>query len=167
MVKGIVAILKAKLKIEGGNKIGTLVEILCDCSTRQEWDSTIHESKLIKRYSKNLVTRLFVVKIPVLLMQNREFVEKMIVFRWKDAMYLYATSIDDSFSPIRSDMTRGKTLLWGTKITREGDSIIVQTVAQIDFKFYFSLASVSTKLATGLEKFRTELIAKLAKNKST
>ena len=153
--------IKGDIILDAKYKLSKVVETMCDTESRKEWDSTVNCCKLLKKYSPNVMTYYYIVNIPVFMMQNREFVEKRVVFRWKDAVYTYTTSIDDSFYPLSSSLTRGKTIFSGTKVVREGGKIVVRIVTQTDFKVSMPTFIMGGKIADGLSQFRKELIARL------
>lgn len=140
-----------------------IIRLLSDIGTKSEWFSTIGESKLIKRYSRNVATYYYVIKMPFVLMQDREFVEKQVIFRHGDSVYIYASSIKDTFWPKRSNLTRGFSTIVGTKITKVDGKIISHAVSQMDLKLSMPTSLVGGKMADSVVVFRKELLARLAK----
>ncbi len=129
---------------------------------RAQWDPALEDSQLIKEYSKNLVVFRYVVKIPVFMMNNREFVEKKLIFRLDDCVYTYSTSVDDSFYPQTSGgLTRGSTIFSGSRIKREGQNIVIRSATQIDFKVPVPTFFIGGKIADGTAEFRKAIMRRL------
>jgi len=158
--------MKGRFEISDKYGVNNLLAVLNDPNTRTQWDTALDESKLIKRYSTNVLTKAYVVKIPMVFMNNRDFVEKQIIFKYGNVFYVYGSSINDKFCPLRSGVTRGNAMLVASKITHVGNKIVVETVSQIDFKFSLPNSVLGGKMADGLNGYRTELIAKLEKMKN-
>ena len=110
----------------------------------------------------------YVVKAPVFMMQDRDFVEKRIIYSYgnNDTVYMYSTSIDDSYYPAANGRTRGNTLIAETMIKKEGRKIIVRNYSQVDFKIDLPTFVIGGKIANGVKEFQQALINKLKSNHS-
>lgn len=122
--------MKSTMVFDSNLDFRNIIRLLSDIGTKSQWFSTISESKLIKRYSRNVAIYYYIIKMPFILMQDREFVEKQVIFRYEDSVYIYASSIKDSFWPKRSHLTRGLSTFIGTKIKKENGKIISQAVSR-------------------------------------
>ena len=154
-------LVKAILTLDGKYNLLDVVEAQCDVETRTNWDPTLRVSKIVKKYNKNLLTYYYEIYIPVPFMNNREFVEKRLVFRWKDMVYIYNSSIDDSLYPHSGDLTRGTTVFSGSRIRRKGPNIVIETATQMDFKVSLPTFFIGGKIADGTLEFLKQLVIKL------
>lgn len=100
-------------------------------------------------------------KIPVIFVQDREFIEKKVVFRRGNAVYIYGTSVKESLYPVASDITRGVSLMTCSRISKMNDMLIYETATQMDFKLNAPMFILGRGIAKKMEQFRRELIAKL------
>ncbi len=155
--------MKARATLDGKLGLRRVVELFIDSETRHHWDDTLQLSRIIKRYSKNLLTRYYVISVAILLMQHRDFAEKLVVFKSKDTVYIYTSSIDNALLPVRDDMTRGRNVASCTRISRAGDNILLETMGQMDLLFPFPSFMVNPKLASGFENLRNEIVTALSK----
>jgi len=153
--------MKGTLKIPDKYSIHEVLDVLMQPEGRQKWDQILYNSGLIKQISKNILVKYYTVKIPISIIQNRDFVVKQIVFRSGNYIYYYETSVDDSFYPPKSGITRGTEVFVADRIHIEKNEIILETVSQIDMKFNLPAVMVSAKMSEGLENFRNNLINKL------
>ena len=152
---------KAIMTIDGRYKISSVIDILCDIDNRCQWDTSVNVSKIIKKYNKNVLTYYYILNIPVFMMQDREFVEKRVIFGWDDGIYIYNTSIDDSFYPHSGSFTRGTTVFSGSHVKREGKNIVITTASQMDFKASVPTFLIGGKIAAGSSTFSKQLIKRL------
>eukprot|EP01022_Parablepharisma_sp_SALTPOND_P008321 TRINITY_DN135646_c0_g1_i1.p4 TRINITY_DN135646_c0_g1~~TRINITY_DN135646_c0_g1_i1.p4 ORF type:complete len:267 (+),score=19.06 TRINITY_DN135646_c0_g1_i1:1984-2784(+) len=156
-----VIIMKGDIRLSAKYGINNVVNTLAEPEGREKWDSSLIESHILKIYNKWLLLKRYIVKIPMIFMQNREFIEKQVVFRSREKVYMYSTSVDDSFEPIKPDLTRSRTFISANRVTKVEDRIKVESISQMDLKLPLPVALVSGKMAEGLEKYRVDLIKKL------
>ena len=153
---------KAIMTVDGRYKISNVVDTLCDIDNRCQWDTSVNVSKVIKKYNRNLLTYYYILKIPVPFMSDREFLEKRVVFCWEEGVYIYNTSVADSFYPSSDDLIRGSTVFSGSHVKREGKNIVIRTVSQMDFKVSMPTFFIGGKIADGSATFSKQLANRLS-----
>lgn len=140
-----------------------MIEVLRDVDTRTQWDSNILESKLIRKYSDCFITFRNAAPMPII--QNRDFAEKMLIFQYDDAYYIYYSSIPDKVCPKRSGFTRGYTMYAVNKIKRQGNKIVVRTSTQKDPQVsatrFMTLGMIGGKSAENVTNFRLKLMKRI------
>ena len=156
-------IIKSMYTLGGNVPLKILVEAMCDIEKRPEWDKKVLSARVLNEYSKHLAVYHTVVYFPWI--QNRDFVEKRLVFEHGDTVYFYYSSIDDSFCPISKEFTRGYTIFSVNKMRKVGDTIFVHTCTQKNIQIPLSSlvtpSSVGSRAATGMEEFRAQLIGRI------
>ena len=66
--------------------------------------------------------------------KDREFIDKRVLFCAGNMLYIYATSVDDSFALVSPQWIRAATITSSYRIQREGDKILIVFSQQLDFK---------------------------------
>jgi len=154
-------IIKASIQLGSEFEMKDVAEVLVNPEQRESWDSSLVESHTLRVFNKNLLTKKYVVKIPIPLFQDREYVEKQIVFSSDDNIFIYISSVDDLIEPLKTNLTRARTIISGTKLTQKDKNIQLQAISQMDTKLPFPPTFVINKMVNVLEKFRVDFINKL------
>ena len=136
------------------------MEVLRDVDNRTKWDNNLREAKVIREFSDCFIIFRNVAPMPII--QDRDFVEKMLIFQHNGAYYIYYSSIPDKFFPPQSGYTRGYTMYAVNRIKKEGNKIIVRTSTQKDpqasMSGFMSLGMVGGKSAENITNFRLRLM---------
>ena len=137
--------------------------MLQDIENRSKWDRSVLEGTVLHRYSNYFITFRTVVHVPII--ENRDFVEKMIVYKFQDDYYIYYSSIPDTYCPKRKGYTRGYTMYALNKITRLNDKILVRTCTQKDpqasMSGFMTLGMIGGKSADNITNFRIVLMKRI------
>ena len=138
-----------------------VIELFAKVDGRDEWDSNMSECEVLKEYNDNVLLKRYIMIIPIPFMQNREFVEKQVIFSSYDSVYVYSTSVNDTLEPLRSGVTRAKSIICGSRISKVGNSIVINIVSQLDMKMCIPSVLLGGKMADGMIKFKQDFIKKL------
>jgi hypothetical protein len=99
------------------------------------------------------------------IIENRDFVEKIITFQMDDTYYMYSSSIPDTYCPKRPKCTRGYNIFSVTRIQRVNDKIVVNSASQKDIQAnlsgFITLGMMGGKTASSLTAFREALVKRL------
>eukprot|EP00826_Nyctotherus_ovalis_P049612 TRINITY_DN6011_c0_g1_i13.p1 TRINITY_DN6011_c0_g1~~TRINITY_DN6011_c0_g1_i13.p1 ORF type:complete len:291 (-),score=83.65 TRINITY_DN6011_c0_g1_i13:50-922(-) len=126
-------VVKSVYTLDDDISVDKMVEVLRDVDSRTKWDNGQRETKSIRKFSDCFITFRNVAPMPII--QNRDFVEKMIIFQHNGAYYIYYSSIPDKFCPKRSGYTRGYTMYAVNRIKREGNKTIVRTSTHVPVSY--------------------------------
>ena len=155
--------LKYTYILDDSYPIELLIEVLNDIEVRSKWEEQILEAELIHRYSDNFYTYRMLFHMPII--ENRDFVEKMIIFQMDDTYYMYSSSIPDIYYPKRPKCTRGYNIFSVTRIRKVKDKIIVNSASQRDIQAnltgFIGLGVMGRKTANSLTAFCDALIKRL------
>ena len=155
--------MKVEYRIGGTYSLEYVVDAICNYEKRPEWDSHIVKGKLLNQYSRNVSIYTYVMKNKKMFEDDREFIERQVVFTDGDAVYIYITSANDSFAPVNPNCVRAKTVVSVWKIQREGDEILMISSQQSDLKLPSLTTETYSHLADQIETMKQELESYLEK----
>lgn len=153
-----IIIVKAEFDLGTTYKMEDIANVLINVEERANWDNSVEEYCMDKRYDDCLLLKRYVIIFPMPLMQNREFVEKQFAFRSDGNFYVYSSSVDDSLEPLKPTLLRAKTYICGSRIVQEGDSIKLTMVSQMDMKFLLPSFLLGGKMADEMQQFKEALL---------
>lgn len=140
-----------------------MIKVLTDIDHRTDWDSGLIQAKILRRFSDCFIMFRTVVHMPII--QNRDFIEKMIVFQYEGSYYIYYSSVPDSYYEKTSDETRGYTMYAVNRISKIGRRIVVRTSTQKDPQAsvtgFMSVGMIGGKSAENITKFRLKLMERI------
>lgn len=155
-------VVKGIYTLDGRVPLEMVVDVLCDINNREKWNSSMKDCHIIKIYSDNLTIFNYVVHMPYV--KNRDFVEKRIVFRCGESIYMYYSSVEDKIFPKREECVRGYTIFSVSKIRREQSGLVVYFSNQQDFQASFDgmvPSTIGKKVVNVLEIFKKEINQRL------
>lgn len=140
-----------------------VVDALCDIQIRAQWDSTITSCNVIRQIENNFQTFSYLMEIPELFQDQRDFVEKQIVFRVDDTVYMYASSISDTYAPPQASAVRGDTIFSCFKITQSKGLVLITSASQREYNLTISSLGVDEVLIKKAITFKDELSEQASK----
>lgn len=154
-------LVKAEADLGTKYKMEDIVNVLINVEERASWDSTVREYLLDKRYDKSLLLKRYEIIVPMPLMNNREFVEKQLAFYSDGRFYVYSSSVDDSLEPEKWDLTRARTYVCGSRIEREGKSLKITMLSQMDMKLFVPSILLGGRMADEMMNFKDSLLKRV------
>eukprot|EP00826_Nyctotherus_ovalis_P011539 TRINITY_DN12999_c0_g1_i5.p1 TRINITY_DN12999_c0_g1~~TRINITY_DN12999_c0_g1_i5.p1 ORF type:complete len:195 (-),score=40.73 TRINITY_DN12999_c0_g1_i5:141-725(-) len=154
-------IVKANIDLGSKFTIKEILNVMGDIENRTGWDKASKEYFLDRRYSDCLLRKRYEIIVPMPFMQNREFVEKQMTFRANGKMYIYSSSVDDSLEPLKPTLTRGRTLICGSRISHVDGSVKITMVSQMDMKLLIPPVLLGGKMVSEIEIFKDNLIKEM------
>eukprot|EP00826_Nyctotherus_ovalis_P005332 TRINITY_DN11202_c0_g1_i15.p2 TRINITY_DN11202_c0_g1~~TRINITY_DN11202_c0_g1_i15.p2 ORF type:complete len:171 (+),score=19.70 TRINITY_DN11202_c0_g1_i15:648-1160(+) len=155
--------IKSICTLDGSFPLQLVVEVLNDIERRPEWEKQFLEAEVLRRHSEAFFTYRILFLTPWI--ENRDFVEKVVIFQVDDAYYMYSSSIPDSYCPARPKCTRGYNVFSVTRIQRVGNKIVVANANQRDiragFTGFVTLGMIGGKTADSITDHRNGLIKRI------
>lgn len=154
-------VMKAIMKLDKKYEMKDIVKTLLKADERMKWDSIQTETQILKEYDKNVLLKRYVVIVPFPFMKNREFIEKQFVFQSDNKIYIHCSSVDDHMEALKQHLTRAKSFICTNRISKVGDSVIMEVVSQLDSKIFIPSVLLVGKMADTMKQFKDDLIKKL------
>lgn len=105
----------------------------------------------------------YLFKNPQLFQDQREFVEKQIVFRFTDTVYIYISSLNDSSISTSTSAVRGDTILSFFRFKENQDGILITHAQQKDYCLTKEPKNIIEIMIRQAITFKNELIEQLNK----
>ena len=105
--------------IQDCDDMDMILKVLCD--HRHEFDSNIEKYVELKQYRNDYTMVYYFLNKVIAGVSKRDFVEKKIWFKTDDEIFLYISSVPDSFYATPKKVVRGETILGYNKISRRKD----------------------------------------------
>lgn len=108
-------------------------DLICDGSKRKSWDKQLKEVIRIEQRNESSLTQTIMNK-PMVLMPERDYVEKSIKFEHDKSLYLFSTSANDNVKPTQPERERCYTILSCYKIEENEQSFTIHGFYQAKAK---------------------------------
>lgn len=144
-----------KSEYKKGVKIKHFLKCMNERETRMKWDKSMKDFIILDNTEKNIIIRYYM-KSPVILVSERDFIDKNCDFFENNYFFRYSSGVDDDLDEkykTYENVQRIFNYISIYTIEEDDENFIFKSINQVDYKMNMPPALMNVTLPFGLKDF--------------